>query len=78
VLTIEASRLAHNGRDWQPLGVEAAVKAIEADDGRPQIELALQQARYESNRAQQQCDLVDPANRIVAAELERRGNERLW
>src|SRR5262249_8618630 len=31
----------------------------------------------ESNRAQQQYDLVDPANRIVAAELERRWNERL-
>jgi DNA invertase Pin-like site-specific DNA recombinase len=66
----------------QPLGVEAALKAIEAhdaeaDDGRRQVELALQQARYESNRAQQQYDLVDPANRIVAAELERRWNERL-
>lgn len=65
-----------------PLGVEAALKAIEAqdanaDDGRRQVELALQQARYESNRAQQQYDLVDPANRIVAAELERRWNERL-
>jgi DNA invertase Pin-like site-specific DNA recombinase len=66
----------------QPLGVEAALKAIEAhdadvDDGRRQVELALQQARYESNRAQQQYDLVDPANRIVAAELEHRWNERL-
>ena len=66
----------------QPLGVEAALKAIEAhdaeaDDGRRQVELALQQACYESNRAQQQYDLVDPANRIVAAELERRWNERL-
>jgi Recombinase zinc beta ribbon domain len=66
----------------QPLCVEAALKAIEAhdaeaDDGRRQVELALQQARYESNRAEQQYDLVDPANRIVAAELERRWNERL-
>src|SRR5215470_20041939 len=66
----------------QPLGVEAALKAIEAhdaeaDDGRRQVELAVQQARYESNRAQQQYDLVDPAYRIVAAELERRWNERL-
>jgi excisionase family DNA binding protein len=66
----------------QPLGVEAALKAIEAHDaeadhGRRQVELALQQACYESNRAQQQYDLVDPANRIVAAELERRWNERL-
>ena len=66
----------------QPLGVEAALKGIEAhdaeaDDGRRQVELALQQARYESNRARQQYDLVDPAYRIVAAELERRWNERL-
>jgi hypothetical protein len=66
----------------QPLGMEAALKAIEArdakaDDGRRQVELALQQARYESNRAQRQYDLVDPENRIIAAELERRWNERL-
>jgi hypothetical protein len=62
--------------------VEAALKAIEAHeaeagDGRRQIELALEQARYESNRAQRQYDSVDPENRIVAAELERRWNERL-
>src|SRR5207253_2999158 len=66
----------------QPLGVEAALKAIEAheaeaSDGRRQVELALEQARYESNRAQRQYDSVDPENRIVAAELERRWNERL-
>jgi hypothetical protein len=64
----------------QPLGVEAALEAhdAEADDGRRQVELALQQARYESNRAQQQYDLVDPAYRIVAAELERRWNDGCW
>jgi hypothetical protein len=66
----------------QPLGVEASLKAIEAQDaeagdGRRQVELALKQARYESNRAQRQYDSVDPENRIVAAELERRWNERL-
>jgi DNA invertase Pin-like site-specific DNA recombinase len=66
----------------QPLGVEASLKAIEAHDaeagdGRRQVELALKQARYESNRAQRQYDSVDPENRIVAAELERRWNERL-
>jgi DNA invertase Pin-like site-specific DNA recombinase len=66
----------------QPLGVEAALKAIEAhnaeaSDSRRQIELALEQARYESNRARRQYDAVDPENRIVAAELERRWNERL-
>jgi len=39
--------------------------------------LALEQARYESNRAQRQYHAVDPENRIVAAELERLWNERL-
>jgi hypothetical protein len=48
-------------RILQPLGVEAALKAIEAheaqaDDGRRQVELALEQARYESNRAQRDQD----------------------
>src|ERR1700745_4515181 len=66
----------------QPLGVKAALKAIEAHeaeagDGRRQVELALEQARYESNRAQRQYDSVDPENRNIAAELERRWNERL-
>src|SRR5690606_9316527 len=44
---------------------------------RRQIELALEQARFEASRAQRQFDTVDPANRLVAAELERRWNERL-
>jgi hypothetical protein len=62
------------------IGVEAALKAIEAhdtesDDSRRQIELALQQARYESNRGQQQY--IWWIRRIVAAVLERRWNERL-
>jgi hypothetical protein len=66
----------------QPLGVEAALKAIEAHDAEAsdagrQIELALEQARYESNRAYRQYDSVDPENRIVGAELEHRWNERL-
>lgn len=66
----------------RPLGVQAAVQAIDqrALDGqakRRQIELALEQARFEASRAQRQFDTVDPANRLVAAELERRWNERL-
>ncbi len=65
-----------------PIGVEAALHAIEqrADDGqgkRRQLELALEQARFEAARAQRQFDAVDPGNRLVAAELERRWNERL-
>ena len=66
----------------RPLGIQAAVHAIEerALDGqtkRRQIELALEQARFEASRAQRQFDTVDPANRLVAAKLERRWNERL-
>ena len=66
----------------QPLGVEAALAAIEArsqqrSEKKAQLELALQQARYEAARAQRQYDAADPENRLVAGELERRWNERL-
>jgi len=66
----------------QPLGVEAALAAMEArgrenQEKRRQIELALEQARYETARARRQYDAVDPDNRLVAGELERRWNERL-
>jgi DNA invertase Pin-like site-specific DNA recombinase len=44
---------------------------------RRQRELQLEQARYEARLAQRQYDAVDPANRLVAAELERRWNEKL-
>jgi len=40
-----------------------------------QLELSLQQARYEASHARRQYDAVDPANRLVAGELERRWNE---
>jgi excisionase family DNA binding protein len=66
----------------QPLGVQAALRAIEnlednRDERLHQKELALQQARYEVSRAQRQYDAVDCTNRLVAAELERRWNEAL-
>jgi len=44
---------------------------------RRQRELQLEQARYEARLAQRQYDVVDPSNRLVAAELERRWNEKL-
>jgi len=44
---------------------------------RRQRELQLEQARYEARLAQPQYDAVDPSNRLVAAELERRWNEKL-
>jgi DNA invertase Pin-like site-specific DNA recombinase len=39
--------------------------------------LKLQQLRYEAERARRQYDAVDPAHRLVAAELERRWNAAL-
>ncbi|KRQ17462.1 helix-turn-helix domain-containing protein [Bradyrhizobium manausense] len=65
-----------------PLGLDAALQAIvereRAGTGRlRQIELALEQARYEAARAHRQYDAVDPENRLVARDLERRWNERL-
>jgi excisionase family DNA binding protein len=57
----------------------AAIAALDnASDGRiHQKELALKQARYEVTHARRQYDAVDPSNRLVAAELERRWNRAL-
>jgi excisionase family DNA binding protein len=66
----------------QPLGIEAALAAMEAQsahhcDKRQHIENAIQHAQYEVARARRQYDAVDPDNRLVASELERRWNEKL-
>jgi hypothetical protein len=44
---------------------------------RRQRALQMEQARYEARLAQRQYDSVDPDNRLVVAELERRWNEKL-
>ena len=65
-----------------PLALDAALQLI-ADRERAgterlrQSELALQQARYEETLARRQYDAIDPDNRLVAGELERRWNDRL-
>src|SRR5260370_36656058 len=41
------------------------------------MELALEQGRYEATRAHRQYNAVDPENRLVVGDLERRWNERL-
>jgi excisionase family DNA binding protein len=69
-------------RFLQPLGIEAAIRAIEARDAETdekcrQTELALKQARFEATHARRQYDAVDPDNRLVAATLESRWNEAL-
>jgi DNA invertase Pin-like site-specific DNA recombinase len=66
----------------QPLGIEAALAAIADYEKaqsvkRRQLENALEQARFETARAYRQYDQVDPDNRLVAGELERRWNEKL-
>jgi excisionase family DNA binding protein len=81
-LRVDQAVCAEVLRTLQPVGVEAALRAIEtrvadADDASRQVELALEQARYEAALARRQYDAVDPANRLVASELERRWNERL-
>ncbi len=65
-----------------PLSSEAAIEAIESlegasDDRIRQKALALEHARYEATRARRQYDAIDPANRLVAAELECRWNQTL-
>lgn len=77
---VEVSKLVLRCLD--PLGVEAALEAIavrehERAETRRHVELALEQARYEADLARRQYDAVDPANRLVAGELERRWNDRL-
>jgi len=65
-----------------PLSVDAAMDALaslsDASEERiRQKALALEQARYEVTRARRQYDAIDPDNRLVAAELERRWNRAL-
>ncbi|WP_245520751.1 MULTISPECIES: zinc ribbon domain-containing protein [unclassified Mesorhizobium] len=66
----------------KPIGIDATTKALEAQASETsaaqrQLELSLQRARYEATHARQQYDAVDPANRLVAGELERRWNNAL-
>ena len=66
----------------QPAGIEAAIKVSECaqaedDEKRKALELALERARYEANRARRQFDAVEPENRLVAGELEARWNHAL-
>jgi excisionase family DNA binding protein len=66
----------------QPAGIQAAMDALkqfdrEHDARRQLLELSLEKARYEVDRARRQYDQVDPANRLVAGELEARWNRSL-
>jgi DNA invertase Pin-like site-specific DNA recombinase len=66
----------------RPVGIEAALQMgechqAEEDEKRKSLELALERARYEANRARRQFDAVEPENRLVASELETRWNQAL-
>jgi len=66
----------------RPAEVEAALLLAE-ELARDQVQverqwrLRLERARYEAERAFRQFDQVEPENRLVARELERRWNEKL-
>jgi len=65
-----------------PLGIEASIDALkrvedQEQEVRRQKELVLLQARYEADRAKRQFDSVEPENRLVVSELERRWNHAL-
>jgi DNA invertase Pin-like site-specific DNA recombinase len=65
-----------------PLGVEASFKAMEELSSgeaaqRAALSSKLEQLEYEARRAFEQYDVVDARNRLAAAELERRWNEKL-
>src|SRR3954465_7893307 len=81
-IRVDAAVAAEALRLLAPLGIEAALRAIDAaakdaGEARRQVELALTQARYEAKLARRQYDAVDPDNRLVASELERRWNDCL-
>jgi excisionase family DNA binding protein len=64
------------------LGIEASLKAIAQlqageDDRRAALVRQRQQLEFEAQRAFEQYNEVDARNRLVAAELERRWNEKL-
>jgi DNA invertase Pin-like site-specific DNA recombinase len=65
-----------------PFGLEASLKAIEELSSgeaaqRAALSSKLEQLEYEAKRAFEQYDVVDARNRLAAAELERRWNEKL-
>jgi DNA invertase Pin-like site-specific DNA recombinase len=66
----------------QPAAIEAAVRASEAVAAQQNatvdaLHRDLEAARYAARRAQKQYDAVDPENRLVTDELERRWNAAL-
>lgn len=66
----------------QPAGVETILSALEMLEQERQVldrqwQLKLERARYAVRLAERQYDAVDPENRLVARELEKRWNDAL-
>lgn len=66
----------------QPAGVDVALRALQGlEQERVKIlahwSQCIERADYEAHLARQRYEQVDPSNRLVAAELERRWNESL-
>ena len=77
-LSIDAAIAKEVLRVLRPLGLEAAVSAIEAQSSETttaerQLELSLQQARYEAAHARRQYDAVDPAMPALPRRLGKAG-----
>jgi DNA invertase Pin-like site-specific DNA recombinase len=73
---------AHIMEAVSPLAVDAAIHAaeqvIQADnDVRQAVQRELEEARYEASLAARRYEVVDPAKRLVARELESRWNAAL-
>jgi DNA invertase Pin-like site-specific DNA recombinase len=69
-------------RAISPLGVAAALRATQAlasrkGDQRCALDRQLEECEYQAARAFEQYNQADPRHRLVAAELERRWNEKL-
>jgi DNA invertase Pin-like site-specific DNA recombinase len=69
-------------RVLSPYGIEASIEAAkrvssEEAEKKKAMKQKIQQLQYESTRAFEQYNEVDPRHRLVAAELERRWNDKL-
>jgi hypothetical protein len=67
----------------EPKQIEIAIKAFEELEQRQNVvdnqwRMKLERAQYEVDLAQRRYENVDPANRLVAATLERRWNDSLF
>jgi DNA invertase Pin-like site-specific DNA recombinase len=69
-------------RVLSPVGIRASLQALDQlgsrhDDRRQAMQRQLEQLEYDAARAFEQYNEVDPRNRLVASELERRWNAKL-